>query len=371
MTRILFVASNYEPQHVQQITGKLGRYVTDRKWQMKVLTNKTKQNEHIEKVTDNVPLVRLESVSMFPGYMLNNRAGYDLIFSFIFRNVNCFLPVLKALFGKKYIIKMEGLPNLPKLGLNPRRYLGRFFNFYLPLKYADCVIYESERIRERLKKIVKNGKLLYFPNGIPTGYYDQMIKKFSAANIADKKKNPYILCVARIIKQKGLEYLFSAFSKIHQRYPEWRIKVVGPVVDEEYKLYIDSEIRKYHITEKIEFTGFVSEEKLVEYHLLSDIFCLPSISEGFSQVVLDAMYLKTPVVYTDNNENSYLIEKYKCGILTKPGDEEGLALALDKLMSDSGMRKEYGTRACNAVKNLSWERLLDGFWEFAQKGLVN
>jgi len=97
----------------------------------------------------------------------------------------------------------------------------------------------------------------------------------------------------------------------------------------------------------VRFAGKVSNVK--EYYDMSDIFVLPSISEGLSNALLEAMSSGMAVVASNVGGNKEIIEDKKNGLLFEVGDKQDLAEKLSVLCNDKSLREELGVNARNKI----------------------
>jgi glycosyltransferase involved in cell wall biosynthesis len=103
-----------------------------------------------------------------------------------------------------------------------------------------------------------------------------------------------------------------------------------------------------------------------------DVFVLPSLSEGMSNTLLEAMASSLPVVATRVGGNPELVEDERSGWLFEPGDVMALAAILERLARDSNLRHELGQAARRrAVQHFSLEGMIGSYrnlyLEFARK----
>ncbi len=100
----------------------------------------------------------------------------------------------------------------------------------------------------------------------------------------------------------------------------------------------------------------------------SSVVAIPSRMESIPQVIKEAFYLGVPVVATGVGGVPELITDGQRGILVPPGDPEGLARAVNRLLSDDGLgRRLAGNARQYAMKNLTWDALLPEYVRFYEE----
>jgi glycosyltransferase involved in cell wall biosynthesis len=93
-----------------------------------------------------------------------------------------------------------------------------------------------------------------------------------------------------------------------------------------------------------------------------DVFALPSISEGTSNTLLEAMAVGLPVIATSVGGNTEIIEEGRFGWLFGPRDAQALASRLELLASQEGLRRRYGEAARQRiVERFSLESMLENY----------
>lgn len=191
---------------------------------------------------------------------------------------------------------------------------------------------------------------------------------------ADGKK--ILLFVSRVQRKKGLLNLVRAWAKLKYDYSaqsiypsllnEWVVRIVGPDQDNhtaELKLLCN----ELGVEKDFEFVGPVYGEDLLREYAAADIFVLPTYSENFGSVVIEALSHAVPVICTKGAPWKEL-ETHKCGWWIDIGVEP-LSAALNKSLSLSDIeRREMGKRGRRLVEDkYTWDavvnNIVDGYKE--------
>ncbi|MBI4319396.1 MAG: glycosyltransferase family 4 protein [Chloroflexi bacterium] len=190
------------------------------------------------------------------------------------------------------------------------------------------------------------------PNGIDLRQFHEGIEPFE--QLRDDRLN--ILFVGRLDKRKGLQYLLRAFRGIRYVVPETRLIVVGAYNDEDKERY-ESIAEKAGLTD-VMFTGFVPSNELARYYSSCDVFCAPSTGgESFGIVLLEAMAMGKPIVASDIQGYRGLVQPGEEGLLVPPKDEEALAAALTRLLTDGELRRKMGDKGRRKAADYSWAKV--------------
>lgn len=231
--------------------------------------------------------------------------------------------------------------------------------FQRPLSYvaiigSNIVIALSEDMKRQIKEKYPR-EIIVIPNGLN-------FNEFSNSNKIDFKKEfnikndkKIIIYVGRLHPVKGLEYLIEAMKLIQETYPNSVLLLVGS--DHGNKKNLEALIQKNNLKEKIFFTGIVPHEKIPAYLNNSHIFVLPSLSEGFPNVILEAMASGLPIVATRVGGIPEIIENEVNGFLVKPKDAKEIADKISLLLNDGLLRKSISLKNKKKAKLFSWEKV--------------
>jgi glycosyltransferase involved in cell wall biosynthesis len=153
-----------------------------------------------------------------------------------------------------------------------------------------------------------------------------------------------ILFLGRIHKKKGLDLLIRAFARIHDKFPDFDLRIVGPddmgLVPELKK--IASELS---VLARIRWAGMLTGSDKVEAYRRADFFVLPSHQENFGIAVVEAMALSIPVLLTNKVNIWREVQSAGAGICATD-DTAGLTRGLETMCSLSS--GDYVAMADNA-----------------------
>lgn len=146
----------------------------------------------------------------------------------------------------------------------------------------------------------------------------------------DKKEFWNLISVGGVTVRKGYDYLIEALKDLKD-YP-FKCYIVGSIDDKRFYEQLKIKIKDYGLPKKIEFTGYISNERLKELYLSCDIFILPSRHEGYGIVLKEAMNYGLPIVATNVGAVCEVIENGKTGILVESNDPGSLTETLQNLI---------------------------------------
>ena len=171
-------------------------------------------------------------------------------------------------------------------------------------------------------------------------------KKFSSENHTRKNSDKIkLLTVARLEQLKGHSYLIDAMDILCNKYDNVTLTLVG---EGDQETFIKDKIESYNLQNKVSLVGFSDP---VQYYRNSDIFILPSYTEAFPLVNLEAMACGVPVVSSDVGGVSEAITHGENGFLYKAGDIDSLVHHLSTLIESKSIREQMSKNAVNRVTN--------------------
>ena len=141
-----------------------------------------------------------------------------------------------------------------------------------------------------------------------------------------------IATVGNIRRVKGHDVLIKAAAEIIQQCPNATFSIAGEVMEAGYFAELQALVSGFGLTNRFHFAGNVTD--LHEYLSASDIFVLPSRSEGFSNAIIEAMAASLPVVATDVGGNAEAIKDGINGFIVPADNPTQLAGAILRLASD-------------------------------------
>ena len=149
-----------------------------------------------------------------------------------------------------------------------------------------------------------------------------------------------LLYTGRLSAAKGLPILFQALTQVVLQHPDLVLTLVGDGPDRQALETLATNLK---LTPYLKFVGYQSQDAVCQYLHNSDIFVLPSFSEGLPVALMEALAAGVPVITTAIAGISELVEDCVNGYLIPPGAVEPLVLRLEQLLSDANLRQQMGT----------------------------
>jgi glycosyltransferase involved in cell wall biosynthesis len=356
-------------EHVLQISKQLtknGHNVT-------ILTSDSLRNGRIKQKFEKIEgleVFRFTTIFSFgdfgkfwPGFIIKLiRENYDLVHAHSYRHFHTILAGFIGKLKNKPCILTTHSPFHPlhtrnlfsKIFVNIYDCFFKFFFDKLFYKVITITTFENNYFGHLSMR-----RIVTIPNGIDERIfkkidrlrYSEVMKKFGL-----NKKDKIILFVGRIHPTKGLDFLVKVLNEVKQN--SLRVVIVGPIQDKGYFEKLNKIIKEHKLSDKIVFTGFVTEEEKLMFYDISKIFFLPSIYEPFGIVILEAFSRGKPVIAVDSDGPRFLIKNGENGFLVKYGDVESASKYIRLLLSDRKLYKKISQNNIKKAKQFTWNKIV-------------
>ena len=162
--------------------------------------------------------------------------------------------------------------------------------------------------------------------------------------------NPYVFFSGTVEPRKNLPRLLRAFAKVKRR--DVDLVLSGPTGWNES---LQKDLAP--IAGRVHALGFLDRSELFALHAGAEVFCYPSIKEGFGLPVLEAMVQGTPVVTSIATSTAEVAGD--TGVLVDPLDEDAITGALDRVLGDPALAEQLGRAGQARAATFTWERTAD------------
>ncbi|MFA6918789.1 MAG: glycosyltransferase family 4 protein [Patescibacteria group bacterium] len=272
---------------------------------------------------------------------LNQQNSYDLVHAFF--GIPC--GFVAMLLKRPYIVSLRG-SDVPFY--NKRFYwLDKFIFQHLSKviwKKAKAVVANSQGLKDLAQKTVPNQEVAVIYNGIDMDEFRP---------VADKSGEFTIISTSRLIRRKGIEHLISAFIDFEKIYHDAKLIIVG---DGDLKDELSSIVNSAGVDGKVDFHGSVSHDKLPELYRSADVFVLPSLNEGMSNSLLEAMASGLAIIATDTGGTGELVDDQN-GIIVAQNSAAEIYDALETIYNDKDLLNQMKISSREKVAVFSWAKV--------------
>ncbi len=186
-----------------------------------------------------------------------------------------------------------------------------------------------------------------------------------------KKNNKLtITFLGRLTEDKGIEDALTCFNLIAQQL-DGQFWIIGEPEVPSYRQVLDQLVKKYRLTDKVIFWGFVDQAKKFELLSQSHVVINPSAREGWGLVVIEAAAMQTPTVgYNVTGLRDSILDQ-KTGILTTANTPEQLAEETVKLVQSPEALKKMSLEAKKWADQFSWSHSAQKSLDFIDEVVRN
>lgn len=323
--------------HFEKIGGNINIH--------KIPIGKDKNNLHYQSQKD---LIVYAWKAYFFSKKLIRKNKYDLSHSFFSVPCGFISLLLKWRHKIPYIVSLRGA-DVP--GYSER--FSVIYKFLTPVikviwKNASLVVSNSEGLKNLALKSRPRQKIEVIYNGAD-------IEEFKPGSDIECPSGTFrIICVSRITGRKGIRYLIEAVSQLISKYSQIRLQIVG---EGNEKKNLEEQVKKLKLENVVEFCGLIKHRNLPIHYQEADIFVLPSLNEGMSNTMLEALASGLPIIATDTGGTRELIKEGINGLLIKMRNSGDIAQKIEILIQNKDLRQKMGEASRSLAEKFSWKNV--------------
>lgn len=296
------------------------------------------------------------------GQLKARNLAYDLSHSFFSVPCGFISFLLKMRYNLPYIISLRG-SDVPG-------YSDRFKFIYAILKplirviwkKSGAVISNSQGLKELALKTDAKQKIDIIFNGIDIDdfYPDETLRG----------KDKFIITVGatRITARKGIKYLIEAIAALVPKYPNIFLCVMGDGDEKENLIELVKEMK---LENYVQFAGRIPREETIPYYQEASLFVLPSLNEGMSNAMLEALASGLPIIATETGGTNELLENGENGLIIKMEDAPDLAEKIEIILKDDMLRQKMGLVSRQRAEKMSWEKVAQNYYILYKQVISN
>lgn len=225
----------------------------------------------------------------------------------------------------------------------PDKYLGRMHEFLRQKLYPKSAgfIVQTVYAKKYFEGRLRNTKIHVLPNPI----------NYDNTKVSDSEREKIVLSVGRLIDSKNFDVLIRIFSKVRQ--PGWKLVIVGDNVNDPLKIInLKALTQELNVQNFVELVGHQSD--VSAFYRRAEIFAFTSKSEGFPNVLIEAMSFNLPVIAYDcpAGPSDIIIDTVN-GYLIPLDNETEFSNSLETLMKNDTLCRELGVNAGQSISRFS------------------
>ena len=309
-------------QHVQG----LSQFLMNQNHQVDIISSEN---------TFTIPIKGLKNPSFMLSSFLKTRSvkGTDIVHA---HNVPSALAMKNAS-GKK-VLSLHGIYPEQIAQLHGKVYSKISKNYEnAALKWADAITTISREVYNHYSKMGFN--VVQIPHAIDlTIFPKNTIKKFENQ----------IIYAGRLSKEKGIDILLQTAKNLPSKY---NLLILGSGPEENKVRDVANSKTNVH------YLGYQSKQNTISLIRGSDLLVQPSLLEGISSTILEAMGCGTCVVASNVGGNREIIESDKTGVLINPNNHEELLDKISDLLTNNEKRTKIVTAGLQAVEKYNWKQV--------------
>ncbi|MFH1678491.1 MAG: glycosyltransferase [Candidatus Omnitrophota bacterium] len=217
----------------------------------------------------------------------------------------------------------------------------------LVLRSADKVIPVSGALRDKIIELgIVPDKLRVISSGVDRNIFKAIDKQEARKLLGVTNGHRLVLFVGNLVEVKGIDYLIKAMHLLSaENSRDISLNILG---SGSLRQSLDKMIADLRLQDIVKMAGEISNQELSLWMNASDVFCLPSLNEGWPNVLMEALACGTPVVATDVGGIPEIINDRELGILIPPKSPEMLAQGIKQAFDKEWDRNRLVSRVSSS-----------------------
>jgi glycosyltransferase involved in cell wall biosynthesis len=171
---------------------------------------------------------------------------------------------------------------------------------------------------------------------------------------------PVVLFIGGNMQRKGLPDLICAAPSILEEAPSTEFWVVG---DDRAEPWMMKLCKDFGVDHRFRFIGRKTQAELAEIYARSTVFCMPSLTEAFGVVFLEAMAAGVPVIASRVGGIVEIVQDEINGLLVSPGNQHEISLKVLRLLTDQDLRERLRQGGLDTVQQFTVKKMMAETYE--------
>ncbi len=294
----------------------------------------------------------LDSISfMLAGffYLLKHASEYDVIHVHLASSPAIAAIIAGKLTGKKVIIKLGGGKGVDEISLSEKTISGRLKLKFFALTKPTLMVMNEDVLNWLKSTPLKNLELIKFRNGVDTGKYSPLLyqEKIKAKNKLGFENKQIFLFVGRLSPEKRIKEFVEIWDELMRgenvsQKVHFIIVGSGPQEKE-----LREAIRVFGLSDSLFLAG--AQDDLLPYYQAADVFILPSVSEGLSNSMLEAMSCGLAILASGVGGAKEAVTEGVNGFLFDPFDKQKIKSHMGRFLDEDKLALRMGEKSREAV----------------------
>lgn len=278
----------------------------------------------------------------------------DVVISFL-PGPSISMCLVKLFYSKfKLIVSERSATQEKTFKVRVKFFLYRISNFIVTNSYT-----EGDNIKGKFPRL--SDKITTITNFVDTTHY-------TPSNSIIQRKELYILSVGRVIHSKNILRFIHVIKQIIDNGCNVKVKWIGSIdFDKDYFMKVEAEIRRLKLSDNFVFCDAV--KNIADEYKRADVFCFPTLYEGFPNVLCEAMSCGLPIICSDVCDNSSIIEENGNGLLFDPLSISDMADKITYFYNlDDSVKRKMGLNSRKiSIEKFSQSIFIDKFINLIEK----